>query len=68
MKPRSDSVFAGTTVPVQTLLDWLEQGETLDEFLRYFPSVTRDQALAVTAEFAARGRGRLAPGKPAAPA
>lgn len=36
-------VFAGTRVPVQTLLDYLEAGETIDEFLAGFPSVTRAQ-------------------------
>lgn len=41
------AVFAGTRVPVETLFDYLEAGETLDEFLRQFPSVTRDQAIAV---------------------
>jgi uncharacterized protein (DUF433 family) len=40
-------VFVGTRVPVNHLFEYLEQGETLDEFLRQFPSVTRDQALAV---------------------
>lgn len=40
-------VFIGTRVPVQTLFDYLEGGETLDEFLREFPSVKRDQAIAV---------------------
>ncbi len=39
-------VFVGTRVPVQSLFDYLEGGETLDEFLRQFPSVKRDQALA----------------------
>jgi uncharacterized protein (DUF433 family) len=39
-------VFVGTRVPVQTLFDYLEGGETLDEFLRQFPSVSRDQAIA----------------------
>ena len=39
-------VFVGTRVPVQTLFDYLEGGETLDEFLRQFPSVKRDQAIA----------------------
>jgi len=34
-------VFLGTRVPVQTLFDYLEGGETLDEFLRQFPSVSR---------------------------
>lgn len=38
-------VFVGTRVPAQTLFDYLEGGETLDEFLRQFPSVSRDQAL-----------------------
>jgi len=37
-------VFVGTRVPVQTLFDYLEGGDTLDEFLRQFPSVTREQA------------------------
>jgi uncharacterized protein (DUF433 family) len=40
-------VFVGTRVPVQSLFDYLEGGDTLGEFLRQFPSVTRDQAVAV---------------------
>jgi uncharacterized protein (DUF433 family) len=40
-------VFVGTRVPVQTLVDYLEAGDPLDEFLEDFPSVTRDQAIAV---------------------
>ena len=39
-------VFQGTRVPVQTLLDYLEGGHTLDEFLDGFPGVTREQAVA----------------------
>ena len=39
-------VFVGTRVPVQSLFDYLEGGETLDQFLRQFPSVRREQALA----------------------
>lgn len=39
-------VFVGTRVPVQTLMDYLEAGECLDEFLDHFPSVTRQQAIA----------------------
>ena len=39
-------VFVGTRVPVQSLFDYLEGGETLDEFLRQFPSVRREQAVA----------------------
>jgi uncharacterized protein (DUF433 family) len=38
--------FTGTRVPVQALIDHLEGGSTLDEFLEGFPSVTRDQAIA----------------------
>ena len=39
-------VFVGTRVPVQSLFDYIEGGDTLDEFLRQFPSVKRDQAVA----------------------
>jgi uncharacterized protein (DUF433 family) len=39
-------VFVGTRVPVQSLFDYIEGGDTLDEFLRQFPSVTREQAIA----------------------
>lgn len=38
-------VFAGTRVPVQTLLDYLEGGETIDDFLAGFPSVSREQVI-----------------------
>jgi uncharacterized protein (DUF433 family) len=38
-------VFAGTRVPVQTLLDYLEGGESIDDFLEGFPSVTREQVM-----------------------
>jgi len=40
-------VFVGTRVPVQTLLDYLEGGESLDTFLDHFPTVDREQAVAV---------------------
>ena len=40
------AVFAGTRVPVQTLLDYLEAGDSIDEFLNGFPSVTRAQIIA----------------------
>ena len=40
-------VFAGTRVPVQTLLDYLEEGDTLDQFLEDFPTVTREHAVTV---------------------
>ena len=39
-------VFAGTRVPVQTLLDYLEAGDSIDAFLEGFPSVRRDQVIA----------------------
>ena len=39
-------VFPGTRVPVQTLLDYLEGGETIDAFLEGFPSVSRDKVIA----------------------
>jgi uncharacterized protein (DUF433 family) len=39
-------VFVGTRVPVQSLSDYLDGGDTLDEFLRQFPSVRREQAVA----------------------
>lgn len=39
-------VFRGTRVPVQTLIDHLEAGDSLDVFLGDFPSVTREQAVA----------------------
>jgi uncharacterized protein (DUF433 family) len=37
--------FTGTRVPVQTLLDYIEENDTLDSFLRDFSSVTREQAI-----------------------
>ena len=40
-------VFVGTRVPVETLLDYLEAGDPLDEFLEDFPSVSREQVVAV---------------------
>jgi uncharacterized protein (DUF433 family) len=40
-------VFAGTRVPVQTLVDCLEEGDSLDDFLTDFPSVSRAHAIAV---------------------
>jgi len=40
-------VFAGTRVPVKNLFDYLEAGDTLDQFLADFPSVAREVAVAV---------------------
>lgn len=39
------AVFAGTRVPVQTLLDYLEAGESIDDFLAGFPTVSREQVI-----------------------
>ncbi|HYW07402.1 MAG TPA: DUF433 domain-containing protein [Longimicrobium sp.] len=43
-------VFRGTRVPLQNLVDYLEGGHPLGEFLDDFPSVTREQAIAVLEE------------------
>ena len=48
-------VFCGTRVPVQTLLDYLEAGDSIDEFLAGFPSVTRHQVI----EFLEAAKDRL---------
>ena len=40
-------VFAGTRVPVQTLLDYLKAGESIDDFLDGFPTVSREQVIAL---------------------
>lgn len=40
-------VFIGTRVPIETLLDYLEAGDSIDEFLDHFPSVSREQAISV---------------------
>lgn len=45
-----EPVFRGTRVPFQTLLDYLEGGDTLDEFLEQYPGVTREQAIAALEE------------------
>lgn len=44
-------VFTGTRVPVQTLLDYLKGGESVDDFLDGFPTVTREQVIALLEEF-----------------
>ncbi len=43
-------VFAGTRVPLQTLLDYIEAGESIDDFLAGFPTVTREQVVAFLEE------------------
>lgn len=47
-------VFAGTRVPVQALIDYLEGGETIDDFLAGFPTVRREQIVAFLEEATAR--------------
>jgi uncharacterized protein (DUF433 family) len=44
------ALFYGTRVPVQTLLDYIEAGDTIDDFLEGFPSVTREQVIAFLEE------------------
>lgn len=53
-----EPVFRGTRVPFQALLDYLEGGETLDDFLDQFPSVTRQNAIAALEEAKALFLGR----------
>ncbi|ABA22113.1 Protein of unknown function DUF433 [Trichormus variabilis ATCC 29413] len=43
-------VFTGTRVPVETLLDYLKAGESIDDFLDGFPTVTREQVIAFLEE------------------
>ncbi|HLO89336.1 MAG TPA: DUF433 domain-containing protein [Nostocaceae cyanobacterium] len=43
-------VFAGTRVPIQTLLDYLKAGESIDDFLDGFPSVSREQVITLLEE------------------
>ncbi len=53
-------MFAGTRVPIQTLIEYLEGGETIDDFLDGFPSVTRDQVI----EFLEQAKQRMLVGTP----
>jgi uncharacterized protein (DUF433 family) len=45
-----EPVFRGTRVPFQTLVDYLEAGDSLDEFLEQFPGVSRETAIAALEE------------------
>ena len=47
-------VFRGTRVPVQTLIEYLEGGQTIDDFLDGFPTVAREQIIAFLEEAKAR--------------
>ncbi len=52
-------VFRGTRVPVQTLFDYLEGGESLEEFLAGFPTVSRELALQALEEAKQLPRARV---------
>lgn len=45
-----EPVFRGTRVPFKALIDYLERGETLDQFLEQYPSVSRELAIAAIEE------------------
>ena len=45
------AVFVGTRVPVQSLFDHLEAGDSIGDFLEGFPSVSREQVIAVLEQF-----------------
>jgi uncharacterized protein (DUF433 family) len=47
-------VFVGTRVPIENLLDYLEGGDSIEDFLEGFPSVTREQVIAFLEETKAR--------------
>ena len=47
-------VFAGTRVPVQTFIDYIEGGESIEDFLEGFPTVTREQVIGFLDEAAKR--------------
>jgi uncharacterized protein (DUF433 family) len=47
-------VFAGTRVPIENLLDYLEGGESIEDFLEGFPSVSREQVIMFLEETKAR--------------
>ena len=55
-----DPVFIGTRVPVRTLVDYLEGGDSLEVFLDNFPSVSREQAVAFLAEAARAALAQIA--------
>ena len=47
-------VFAGTRVPIENLIDYLEGGESIEDFLEGFPSVSREQVITFLEETKAR--------------
>lgn len=54
-------VFVGTRVPLQNLLDYLSGGDSIDDFLRSFPSVTRQQVIAAIEQFPPAARDNTSP-------
>ena len=57
--------FAGTRVPIQVLIDYFEGGETLDDFLEQYPTVSREQAVAFLMESSNLWETSLQPLQPA---
>jgi len=55
-----EPVFVGTRVPVRTLMDFIEGGDSLDVFLDNFPSVSREQAVAFLEEAARTALAQIA--------
>ena len=55
-----DTVFVGTRVPVRTLIDYIEGGDSLEVFLDNFPSVSREQAIAFLEEAARAALAQIA--------
>ncbi len=53
-------VFAGTRVPIQTLLDYLKAGESIDDFLEGFPSVNKQQVITLLEEIEKQLIGQVA--------
>ena len=54
------AVFAGTRVPIETLVDYLKAGESIDEVLEGFPTVTREQVVAFLQQAQERMTGAVA--------
>jgi uncharacterized protein (DUF433 family) len=54
-----EPVFAGTRVPIKTLTDYLEAGDSIDVFLDHFPSVSRELAIAAKRRGATDRCGRM---------
>jgi len=54
-------VFGGTRVPAQSLFDYLEAGDSLEDFLEAFPTVSREQAIALCSSCRVSGIGKISP-------